>query len=260
MDFETLLCRVEDRVAIVALNRPRSLNALNRKLIEELDQALSALEGDAEVGVVIITGQEKFFAVGADISEISGLDTPLAAQAFVTRINQVLNRLEALPKPVIAAVSGLALGGGCELALCCDLRIAAEGARFGQPEIKIGVIPGGGGTQRLPRLVGLGRAKELLFLGNPIDADEAFRIGLVNRVVPVGSLLDEAKKIAQELLKLPPLALRMTKWVVNEGINTDLRTGLGLEARCFEFLFSTADQKEGMKAFLEKRRPEFRGK
>jgi enoyl-CoA hydratase len=260
MDYKTLLVRVEDRVAVITLNRPRSLNALNSELIEELNRALAAVEGDTAVGAVIITGQEKYFAVGADIPEISGLDSPLAAQAFVTRVNQVLNRLESLPKPVIAAVSGLALGGGCELAMCCDLRIAAEGARFGQPEIKIGVIPGAGGTQRLPRLVGLGRAKEMLFLGNPIEAAEALRIGLVNRVVPFASLLDEARKIALEMLKLPPLALRMTKWVVNEGINTDLRTALGLEARCFEFLFSTADQKEGMKAFLEKRKPEFRGK
>jgi enoyl-CoA hydratase len=165
-----------------------------------------------------------------------------------------------LDKPVIAAVSGLALGGGCELALACDLRIAAENATFGQPEIKIGVIPGAGGTQRLPRLVGLGRAKELLFTGDTIDAQEAYRIGLVNKVVPVEALMSETRKLALKVTKQPPLALKTTKAVVNEGINMNIQSALALEARGFEILFSTEDQKEGMKAFLEKRKPIFKGK
>ncbi len=194
MDYETLQFQVEDRVAIVALNRPRSLNALNRKLIEELDQALSVIEGDAEVGVVIITGQEKFFAVGADIPEISGLDTPLAAQAFVTRVNQVLNRLEALPKPVIAAVSGLALGGGCELALCCDLRIAAEGARFGQPEIKIGVIPGGGRDAAFTAAGGTGPGQGNAFPRQPYRC----RRGLPNRTGQSGGTCRFTLRRSQE--------------------------------------------------------------
>jgi len=260
MDLKTLIVSIEDRVAIITLNRPRHLNALNLELIEELDQALTAVEQDGQVGALIITGQEEFFAVGADLKEVEQLHNPLAAHDFVTRVNRVFNRLENFPRPVIAAISGLALGGGCELALCCDLRIAAEGARFGQPEIKLGLIPGAGGTQRLPRLVGQGRAKELLFFGNPIEAEEALRIGLVNRVVPAESLLAEARKMARQLLERPPLALRMTKLAVNQGGNTDLQTALALEARCFEFLFSTEDQKEGLKAFREKRTPAFKGR
>ena len=260
MDYKTLLLQVEDRVAVITLNRPRSLNALNSELIEELDQALTTLERDRQTGVLILTGQKKFFAVGADLQEIEQLHNPLAAHDFGLRVNRVFNRLENFPGPVIAAVSGLALGGGCELALCCDLRIAAEDARFGQPEIKLGLIPGAGGTQRLPRLVGQGRAKELLYFGDPIEAEEAWRIGLVNRVVPAEALLAEAVKMARQLLERPSLALTMTKWAVNQGSGTDLQTALALEARCFEFLFSTEDQKEGLRAFLEKRKPDFQGK
>lgn len=260
MEYETLLYNVEDRLAVLTLNRPRSLNSLSAKLVEELDLVLGEVERDDNVGVLIITGHEKFFGAGADIKEISAIEGPLAAQNFVSGVGRAFNRIENMPKPVIAAISGLSLGGGLELALCCDLRIAVEGSRFGQPEIKIGVIPGAGGTQRLPRLVGLGPAKEMLFFGEPIDAQEAKRIGLITRVVPAGTLMDEARRMARQLLALPPLALRLTKWTVNEGFNADLRTGLALESRSFEFLFSTADQKEGMKAFIEKRAPEFKGR
>ena len=259
MDFETIIYSKEERIGLIQLNRPRSFNALSSKLLEELNTVLIDIEKDPDVGVVIITGQPKFFAAGADIKEISGLDSPVKAHAFVNAAQTVFNRIESMPKPVIAAISGLALGGGCELALACDIRLAADNARFGQPEIKIGVIPGGGGTQRLPRLVGMGRAKEMLYTGEPINAEEAYRIGLVNRVLPVEGLMDAARQMAQTILKQPPFALTMTKLVVNEGANMDLPAALAHEARCFALLFGTHDQKEGMTAFMEKRPPHFKG-
>jgi len=235
------------------------MNAISSEFIGELDQILDEIANDDEVSVVIVTGG-KFFAAGADIKEVIGLKTPIEAHRFVASAQSVFNKIESLEKPVIAAVSGLALGGGCEMTLACDIRIAADSAIFGQPEMKIGVIPGGGGTQRLPRLIGLGMAKELLYTGDPIDAQEAYRIGLVNKVVPVYSLIDEAKKMAAKIVRQPNLALRITKLVVNEGINMELKSALTHEARCFEWLFSTEDQKEGMKAFVEKRKPVFKGK
>jgi enoyl-CoA hydratase len=226
----------------------------------EIRKALEDSAADPAVRVVILTGAGRAFCAGADIKEICEIRSPMEAHLFVTSVQRVFNKIERLDKPVIAAVSGLALGGGCELALACDLRIAAENATFGQPEIKIGVIPGAGGTQRLPRLVGLGRAKELLFTGDTIDAQEAYRIGLINKVVPVEALMSETKKMALKLTKQPPLALKTTKTVVNEGINMNIQSALALEARGFEILFSTEDQKEGMKAFVEKRKPIFKGK
>ena len=218
------------------------------------------MKNDDEVSVVILTGSEKVFAAGADIKEIVQIKTPYDAHQFVSQIQFLFDEIERFPKPVIAAVSGLALGGGCEMSMACDVRIAAENAMFGQPEINIGVIPGAGGTQRLPRLVGVGRAKEMLYTGDPIDAKEAYRIGLVNKVVPVASLMDEAKKMASKFIKQPGFVLRITKKVVNDGIEMDIRSALAYEARCFEMLFSTDDQKEGMKAFVEKRKPEFIGR
>ncbi|GBC60233.1 crotonase [Desulfonema ishimotonii] len=259
MSFNTIIYEQDGGIGIVTLNRPRSMNALNNELIRELGAVLDEIAGDGTISAVIIRGHEKVFAAGADISELSRIQTPAQAHQFVTRVHLLFDRIENLPKPVIAAVSGLALGGGCELSMACDIRIAAENAVFGQPEIKIGVIPGGGGTQRLPRLVGLGRAKELLFTGDPVDAQEAWRIGLVSRVVPTASLGDEARKMATGFTARPALALQMIKMAVNTGINMDLRSALSHEARCFEWLFSTLDQKEGMRAFMEKRRPEFKG-
>jgi len=260
MEFNTILFEKNEGIGIITLNRPKSMNAINSDLISELDQVLDVIDKDEEISVVIITGTEKIFAAGADIKEISGIRTPVEAHRFVSNVQSLFRKIENLKKPIIAAVSGLALGGGCEMSLACDIRIAAENASFGQPEIKIGVIPGGGGTQRLPRLIGLGRAKELLYTGDSIDAQEAYRIGLVNKVVPVKSLMDEAKKMATKLKRQPPFALKITKMVVNEGINMDLQSGLAYEARCFEMLFSTEDQKEGMRAFIEKRRTVFKGR
>jgi len=260
MGFNTMIFEKEDHIAIITLNRPRSMNAINSEFVDELGRILDEITADDEIGAVIITGSEKVFAAGADIKEVVGIGTPVDAHSFVSRVQSVFNKIESLEKPVIAAVSGLAFGGGCELSLVCDIRIAGENALFAQPEIKIGVIPGAGGTQRLTRLIGVGRAKEMLYTGDPIDAEEAYRIGLVNKVVPVRSLMDEAKKMAVKFLKQPGFALRITKMVVNEGINMDLQSALAHEARCFELLFSTEDQKEGMKAFVEKRKPVFKNK
>ena len=260
MKFNTMDFHKEGRIAVITLNRPTSMNSINNEFIDDLDQILNEIAGDDEIGAVIMTGTEKVFAAGADIKEISSVATPVDAHSFVGRVRSVFNKIENLEKPVIAAVSGLALGGGCELSLACDIRIAAENAMFGQPEIKIGVIPGGGGTQRLTRLIGVGRAKEMLYTGDPVDAQEAYRVGLVNKVVPVESLMDEAKKMAGKFIKQPGFALRITKMVVNEGINMDLQSALSHEARCFELLFSTEDQKEGMKAFVEKRKPAFKNR
>ncbi|MBW1679692.1 MAG: enoyl-CoA hydratase/isomerase family protein [Deltaproteobacteria bacterium] len=260
MEFKTIVYEKDDGIGTITLNRPKSMNAISNKVVSELDQVISKIAKDEEISVVIITGSEKVFAAGADIKEISGIKTPIEAHRFEVSIHALFNKIESIEKPVIAAVNGLALGGGCELTLVCDIRIAAENAVFGQPEIKIGVIPGAGGTQRLPRLIGVGRAKVLLYTGDSIDAREAYRIGLANKVVPVESLMDEAKKMAFKLKSQPPYALKITKMAVNEGINMDLQSALNYEARCFEIIFSTEDRKEGLRAFLEKTKPIFKGK
>ncbi len=260
MEYKTILYEKKEGVGTITLNRPKSMNALNSKVFGELDHVLGEIERDDSVGVVIITGSEKFFAAGADIKEIDEISTPVDAHGFLKEAQATINKFEDLGKPIIAAISGLALGGGCELSMACDLRIAAENATFGQPEIKIGVIPGGGGTQRLPRLVGVTKAKELLYTGDFIDANEAYRIGLVNKVVPVASLMDEARKMALKIARQSAVTLKMTKIAVNGGMNMDLRSAMAYEARCFEILFSTEDQKEGVKAFIEKRKPAFKNR
>ncbi len=260
MTFKTMNYEKKDGIGIITLNRPESMNAINSEFMMELDGNLDDITADNEVFVVIITGGKKFFAAGADIKEVLGLKTPIEAHRFVTGAQSLFSKIDNLEKPVIAAIGGLALGGGCELALACDIRIGAGNALLGQPEIKIGVIPGGGGTQRLPRLIGMGRAKELLYTGDPVNADEAYRIGLLNKVVPIESLMDEAKKMARKIAAQPGVALQTTKRVVNEGIGMNIQSALAHEALCFEYLFATEDQKEGMKAFVEKRKPVFKGK
>jgi enoyl-CoA hydratase/carnithine racemase len=260
MDYQTILYEKSEGLATITLNRPKSMNALNSQVFKELGLALSEVDGDDSVKVVILAGSEKFFAAGADITEIGEIGTPVDAHRFLKDAQAVFNRIEDLEKPVIAAISGLALGGGCELVLACDLRIAADNAVFGQPEIKIGVIPGAGGTQRLPRIVGVTKAKELLYTGDFIDAQEAYRIGLVNKVVSVASLMEEAKKMALKIARQPGMALKVTKLAVNGGLNMDIKSAMAYEARCFEILFSTEDQKEGMKAFVEKRKPVFKNR
>jgi enoyl-CoA hydratase len=260
MDYQTILYEKSEAIATITLNRPQSMNALNSRVFAELVHVLSEIEGDDEVKVAILAGSEKFFAAGADITEIGKIATPVEAHRFLKDAQAAFNNIEDMAKPVIAAISGLALGGGCELVLACDLRIAAENAMFGQPEIKIGVIPGGGGTQRLPRIIGVTKAKELLYTGDFIDAQEAHRIGLVNKVVSVASLMEEAKKMALKIARQPGIALKMTKLAVNGGLNMDIKSAMAYEARCFEILFSTEDQKEGMRAFVEKRKPNFKNR
>ncbi|NPV93192.1 MAG: crotonase [Firmicutes bacterium] len=260
MQYETLLVEITDGTAVITLNRPKALNALNAKLYSELGQVTDELAANDEVKAIIVTGSgDKAFAAGADIVYMYPLNS-IECRKFVMQVKDVLLKFENLPKPTIAAVNGMALGGGCELAMCCDLRIAEEQAIFGQPEINLGIIPGAGGTQRLPRLVGAARAKELVYLGGSINAAEAHRIGLVNMVVPTGGALEQAKKIAGKLAAKGPLALAAAKAAVNVGTQLDLASGLTYEAECFSGLFATEDQKEGMKAFMEKRPAAFKGK
>ncbi len=261
MNFETLIYEKEGQVAVVVLNRPKQVNALSLQMKEELGLAFDGIEKDEEVKVAILTGGEKAFSAGADIKERANQQMTQAEFYFERRkSHEFYCKIENCEKPVIAAVSGVAVGGGCELALVCDLRIASESARFGLPEVKIGMIPAAGGTQRLPRLIGATRAKELLLLGEFIDAQEAYRIGLVNRVVPVEALMDEAKGLAGKLAEYPPLSVKYVKRAVNTGMQLDLTSALDLEAHIAAMLGTSEDRIEGFKAFTEKRKPVFRGR
>jgi len=245
------------RVALVRLNRPKQLNALNGPTMDALCEALEGLDRDEAVRVIVVTGNERAFAAGADIGEMSG-----ASPIDMLRTNRIAqwDRVRKITKPVIAAVAGWCLGGGCELAMALDIIIAAESARFGQPEIKIGVMPGAGGTQRLPRAIGKSKAMEMILTGEPITAAEAERIGLVSRVVTDELLVEDALALAAEIAKRAPLALRLAKESVNAAFEMSLTDGLAHERRLFYLLFSSDDQKEGMTAFLEKRDPNFKGR
>jgi enoyl-CoA hydratase len=260
MEFNNLLLEKSDGIATVTINRPKALNALNEETIRELSRCFEGLEHDGEVRVVIITGAgEKAFVAGADIAAMAELDA-VSARTFALLGQQVLRGIEQLSKPVIAAVNGFALGGGCELALACDIRLASDNARFGQPEVNLGVIPGFAGTQRLARLVGKGRAKELLFTGDMVGAEEAWRIGLVNRVTTSTELLPTARALAQKIAGKGALAIALCKDAVNHGLEMELDQGSRYEADLFALCFATADQKEGMAAFLEKRPAHFQGR
>lgn len=260
MEYQNLIFEVQDGIGIVTLNRPKALNALNAALMTELDTLAGAIAKDASVKAVIITGAgDKAFVAGADITEMQPMSA-VEGRNWGKFGQAVMDKIENLPQPVIAAVNGFALGGGCELAMACDIRIVSEKAKFGQPEVTLGIPPGFGGTQRLARLVGKGRAKELLFTGDMIDAQEAYRIGLANKVVPAEELLDAAKALAQKIVSRGPLAVQVCKAAVNEGLDTDLQTGVAYEAEVFGLCFATADQKEGMAAFVEKRKAAFTGK
>ena len=260
MSYETLLTEKSGAIVRVTVNRPEKLNALNALVIGDLECCFRALKEDAEVRVVILTGAgEKSFVAGADIGEIALL-SPLDAREFARRGQQVFDGIENLGKPVIAAVNGYALGGGCELAMACTLRVAAENARFGQPEVKLGLIPGYGGTQRLARLVGKGRAAELLTTGEPITAQEAYRIGLVNQVVPAKELMAACEALAGKILSNAPLAVKFVLEAVNRGMEMTLAEGLALEASLFGLCCASDDMKEGTRAFLEMRPPRFTGK
>ena len=262
MVFETILVERErdGKLVLVTFNRPKQLNAINRAVVRELDELCASLEGDPLARVVLFTGAgERAFVAGADIGEFVGL-TPVEALTFGQRIQRLFSRIEALPQVTIAAVNGFALGGGCELTQCCDLVLAAETARFGQPEVNLGVIPGAGGTQRLARVVGMHRAKELNLLGEMIDAGEAHRIGIANRVVPADGLMTEARALADKLIAKAPITLRLIKEAMNEGYDLDLPKGLAIEAKAWAVVYSTEDKTEGVAAFLEKRKPVFRGR
>lgn len=258
--YENLLFESENGIGIVTINRPKALNALNAATIYELDRMFDELAKDDTVKAVILTGSgQKSFVAGADITEMQAMSA-IKGRNWGKLAQAVFNKIENLPKPVIAAVNGYALGGGCEISMACDIRIAAENAKFGQPEVSLGIPPGFGGTQRLPRLVGKGRAKELLFTGDMIDAEEAYRIGLANKVVASEELMETAKAMAQKIMSRAPIAVQVCKAAVNEGMDTDLESGVAYEAEVFGLCFATEDQKEGMTAFVEKRKAVFTGK
>jgi len=259
-EYVNLLLEVNDGIAIVTINRPKALNALNAATIYELDKMFDELGANSAVKAVIVTGSgEKSFVAGADITEMQSMSA-IEGRNWGKLAQAVFNKIENLPKPVIAAVNGFALGGGCELSMACDIRIASEKAKFGQPEVSLGIPPGFGGTQRLPRLVGKGRAKEMLFTGDMIDAAEACKIGLANKVVEPEELMNTAKAMAQKIMSRAPVAVQVCKSAVNEGLDVDLESGIAYEAEIFGLCFATDDQKEGMTAFVEKRKPNFTGK
>lgn len=255
-EHTTILVESQGPVGLVRLNRPQFMNALNGELLAELMDALQALDADRDTGAMVITGNERVFAAGADIKEMAGA-TPV--DMLLRSSVAQFDRIRQVHKPLIAAVSGWCLGGGCELALSCDMIIASETARFGQPEITLGVIPGAGGTQRLTRAVGKAIAMEMVLNNRTLSAEEALQHGLVNRVTPVERYLEEALALAREVAGRAPLALRLGKEAVNHAFDSFLSEGLAGERRAFSYLFSTQDQKEGMAAFIEKRKPEWKG-
>ncbi|MEM9669273.1 MAG: enoyl-CoA hydratase [Pseudomonadota bacterium] len=258
MAYETLLTETDGAVAIITLNRPDALNAFNNQLMNELTEALDGFEADPEIGCIVITGSEKAFAAGADIKEMREQSYMDAFYSdFITRNWERTSRCR---KPVVAAVAGYALGGGCELAMMCDFILAGDNAKFGQPEITIGVSPGAGGTQRMTRFIGKSKAMEMCLTGRMMDAEEAERCGLVSRIVPVAELLDEAKKVAQKIASMPRATAMLTKEMVNASYETPLSHGVMFERRLFHSLFATEDQSEGMAAFVEKRKPDFKNK
>ncbi len=257
MTYTTVLTEIRGRVGIVTLNRPQAMNAFNITMLSELFDAMEAFDKDETIGALIVTGNEKAFAAGADIKEMADA-TPF--QMITEARVDVWDRIRGIKKPVIAAVSGWALGGGCEFVLSCDMVIASESAKFGQPEITIGIIPGAGGTQRLARLVGKNLTMEMVINNRTLNANEALQFGLANRVVPVEGYLDAAVAFAEEIASRAPMAVRMAKDSVNAAFETTLTEGLKAEKRNFYPLFSTEDQKEGMQAFIEKRKPNWKGK
>ena len=257
MTYTTVLTEIRGRVGIVTLNRPQAMNAFNITMLGELFDAMEAFDRDENIGALVVTGNEKAFAAGADIKEMADA-TPF--QMITEARVDVWDRIRGIKKPVIAAVSGWALGGGCEFVLSCDLVIASESAKFGQPEITIGIIPGAGGTQRLARLVGKNLTMEMVINNRTLSAAEALQFGLANRVVPVEGYLDAAVAFAEEIASRAPMAVRMAKDSVNAAFETTLTEGLKAEKRNFYPLFSTEDQKEGMQAFIEKRKPNWKGK
>ncbi|KPJ50275.1 crotonase [candidate division TA06 bacterium DG_26] len=257
MEYENIVVSIENEIAVVKINRPDALNAINSATVSELLDCFRMLSLNDGVHVIILTGEGKAFVAGGDISEMLH-KKPVEAREFAQRGQALLAFIENMERPVIAAVNGYALGGGCELCMACDLRVASNRATFGQPEVKLGLIPGWAGTQRLPRLVGLAKAKELILTGDSIDAETASRIGLVNQVVPHDELMDMAKKIARKIASMGPTATRLAKASMNRGVDSDIFTGAAYEAEAFGICFSTGEPKEGISAFLEKRQPDWK--
>ena len=252
-----MLFKKEGNIGILSINRPDALNALNSIVLDELNEAMDVINNDEDVHVIILTGEGRAFVAGADIGEMKNMN-PIEARAFAEKGLSLFRKIELLEKPVIAAVNGFALGGGCELSMSCDIRIASEKAKFGQPEVGLGITPGFAGTQRLSRLVGISRAKELIFTCDIISAEEAYRIGLVNKVVSGQELMTSAIEMANKILSKSQLAIRYANTAINRGIETDLDTGMAIEKDLFGLCFATEDQKEGMGAFLEKRTPNYK--
>ena len=259
MEYTKLIVEKQDAVCVVKINNPQAMNALNTTVLGELDAAFTEIEKDKELKVVIITGEGRAFVAGADISQMSTMNAT-EGKAFGEQGAAVFRKIEKLPIPVIAAVNGFALGGGCELAMACDIRIASAKAKFGQPEVGLGITPGFSGTQRLPRIVGMGIAKELIYTADVINAEEAYRIGLVNKVVEPEALMDSALAMAKKIAKKAPIAVKYSKEAINRGMQTDLDSAIAIEANLFGLCFSTEDQKEGMAAFLEKREAVYKNK
>lgn len=260
MELKNVILEKEEHLAIVTINRPKALNALNSDTLKDLDVVIDDLKADKNIYAVIVKGAgEKSFVAGADIAEMRDLNEEQGRE-FGTLGNKVFIKLENLDKPVIAAVSGFALGGGCELAMACDIRIASEKARFGQPEAGLGITPGFGGTQRLQRLVGMAKAKEIIYTCRNVKADEALQIGLVNKVVPLENLMDEAKAMAAKIIANAPIAIKYCKDAINRGAQVDIQSAVNIESEDFGKCFATEDQKEGMTAFLEKRDKNFKNK
>ena len=260
MTYQTLLYEKKDGIGTVTINRPDKRNALNSTVYKELYDAFEAIENDDGVRVVILTGAgDRAFCAGSDIAEMQNMG-PIEIQRFMVTIRKTSDFIYALTKPTIAAVNGYALGGGCELSMCCDLRNASDRARFGQPEITLGLIPGASGTQRLPRLIGAAKAKEMIFTGDLIDAATALNLGLVNKVVPAEKLAEETLALATKLAGMSGPVLAMAKMAINTGLDTDMASGLNMEAKCNALCFATYDRKEGMDAFIEKRKAVFKNK
>jgi len=260
VDFQNVILAKEDRIATLTINRPQALNALNKDTLLEIKAAVEQVRDDAEVDVLIITGAgDKAFVAGADITYMLNINA-LEGRQFGLTGQETFSLIETISKPVIAAINGFALGGGCELAMACDFRVCSHKSKFGQPEVGLGVTPGFGGTQRLPRIVGTGMAKQLLYTGDVIDANEALRIGLVNAVIPAETLMDYVKGLAQKIAARGGIAVRFCKDAVNEGMQTDIDRAMTIEADIFGLCFATEDQKEGMQAFVEKRKAQFKGK
>jgi enoyl-CoA hydratase len=261
MTYQDIKLTIEGQVATIIVDRPGVLNAIRFQTMMEIDYALDEIQHDSSIRVVTLTGAgEKAFVSGGDISIMAEGAGYVETLTEVPLGQQVCNRIELFPKPVIARINGIALGGGTELALSCDIRIASDNAIFGLPEIRLGIIPGYGGTQRLPRLIGMGKAKELILTGDHIDAKEAYGMGLVNKVVPKDELDSAVFKMSQKIASKSPIALHMAKEAINRGMQSDLQTGMAIEAKCFSLCFGSEDRVEGMKAFLEKRKPSFKGR